>query len=388
MHALVDACALLIGPLWPGIERQYGLSLAGLSAAFIVQSLPTNVSQVVFGWLRDRRPMPRFIWIGPLVAAASLPLMGLATHPIVLFVLLAVGGIGVGAFHPEAAVAAGRMLPESRTRAISIFMLGGTLGMTLGPFLSGLVVSRWGMSGLGLLIVPLMVGILALRQVGGLGRMGCREVAAAAGDGSLFDGRFGMAMGLLAICSLRLVPNMAIEKILAYMLEAKGAGVAAIGQMQSLFLGSTALGMMLMAMAYRGGRERAFLIVTPLLSVPLLWILSRPECPEWLFLTALIGFGAILWGTTPAMVAYAQQQFPRGAGFASALTMGFAWGIAGLIQTPITAWYRTEGRPGDALVAFIPCLVASAAGALLLPATRQERSAAGTPSTVLAEEAS
>lgn len=387
MHALVDACALLIGPLWPGIERQYGLSMAGLSAAFIVQSLPTNISQVVFGWLRDRRPMPRFIWIGPLVAAAALPLMGLATHPLVLFALLTVGGIGVGAFHPEAAVAAGRLLPGSRTRAISIFMLGGTLGMTLGPFLSGLVVSRWGMSGLGLLMAPLMIGIVVLRQLGGLGRIE-RQEAAPSSDHTLFDGRFGMAMGLLAICALRLVPNMAMEKILAYLLEAKGADVAAIGQMQSLFLGSTALGMMLMAMVYRGGRERAFLIATPLLSVPLLWILSRPDCPEWLFLLSLVGFGAILWGTTPAMVAYAQQQFPRGAGFASALTMGFAWGIAGLIQTPITAWYRAEGRPGDALVAFIPCLILSAAGAVLLPATRPVESIARTPSTVLAEEAS
>jgi FSR family fosmidomycin resistance protein-like MFS transporter len=305
----------------------------------------------------------------------------------VLFALLTVGGIGVGAFHPEAAVAAGRMLPESRTRAISIFMLGGTLGMTLGPFLSGLVVARWGMSGLGLLIAPLIIGIFVLRQLGGLGRIERQEVAPS-DDRTLFDGRLGMAMGLLAICALRLVPNMAMEKILAYLLEAKGADVAAIGQMQSLFLGSTALGMMLMAMVYRGGRERGFLIATPLLSVPLLWILSRPDCPEWLFLTSLVGFGAILWGTTPAMVAYAQQQFPRGAGFASALTMGFAWGIAGLIQTPITAWYRAEGRPGDALVAFIPCLVASAAGAFLLPATRQEQAVAVKPSTVLVEEAS
>lgn len=392
MHTLVDACALLIGPLWPGIERQYGLGMAGLSAAFVVQSLPTNVSQVVFGWLRDRRPMPLLIWVGPLVAAAALPLMGQATSPVVLFLLLAVGGVGVGAFHPEAAVAAGRSLPESRTRAISIFMLGGTLGMTLGPFLSGMVVSRWGMPGLGLLVVPMLACVLVLRHIGGLGRGEVRNPVTTPEPASAFDGRFGLAVGLLTICSLRLVPNMAMEKILAYLLERRGADVAEIGRMQSLFLGSTALGMTLMALWYRGGRERAFLVATPLVSAPLLWILSREGCPEWLFLTTLVAFGAVLWGTTPAMVAYAQQQFPRGAGFASALTMGLSWGVAGLIQTPITAWFRAADRPGDALVAFIPCLVVSAAGATLLPSSQarpksDELRSAVSPTPSLANEA-
>lgn len=370
MHAIVDACALLVAPLWPGIEQTYGLSFAGLSAAFIVQSLPTNVSQVVFGWLRDRRSMPRWIWIGPLIAVTSLPLMGQAASPVALFVLLTIGGIGVGSFHPEAAVAAGRLLPESRTRAISIFMLGGTLGMAMGPLASGFVVSRYGLHGLAAFVPPLLLGVFVLQKVGGLGQPSATPAASARRE-PVFAGRVGLACGLLAICSLRLVPNMAMEKVLSYLLAERGVDVAGIGRMQSLFLASTSLGMVLMAVWFRNGRERLFLIATPLMAIPLLAVLANDGTPQWLFVTALLAHGIILWGTTPAMVSYAQQQFPGGAGFASALTMGLSWGVAGLIQAPITVWFRFQGNPGGALVAFIPFLLASSLGACLLPALRE-----------------
>ncbi len=382
MHALVDASALLVAPLWPGIEEKYQLGAAGLSAAFIVQSLPTNVSQVIFGWLRDRQPMPAWIWIGPLIAAVSLPLMGFVETPALLFLLLTLGGIGVGSFHPEAAVAAGRALPEARTRAISIFMLGGSLGMTMGPLLSGTVVSRYGLKGLAWLAIPLCLGVFLLQRVGRLGATVKAERRPSRADtGAALSGRWGLTLGLLGICSLRLVPNMAMDKVIAYLLAERGADAAEIGRMQSIFLASASAGMILMAVWFRGGREKTFLVVTPLLSIPLLALLSLPGCPAPVFVIALVIHGIVLWGTTPAMVSYAQQQFPQGAGFASALTMGLSWGVAGLIQAPITVWFRSQGAPGQALLAFIPCLVVSAMGAVCLPTVGPRHSATSSGSS-------
>ena len=47
-------------------------------------------------------------------------------------------------------------------------------------------------------------------------------------------------------------------------------------------------------------------------------------------LALLVPSGVVLVGTTPAMVSYAHQLFPRDAGKASALTMGLSWGTSGL----------------------------------------------------------
>lgn len=384
LHALVDASALLIAPLWPGIEAGYGLSFSGLSAAFIVQSLPTNLSQVIFGWWRDRRPMPVWIWLGPAIGAVTLPLMGVASSTALLFALLTVGGIGVGAFHPESAVAVGRLAPYNRTRALSIFMLGGSLGMTAGPLISGVVVSRYGLGALAWAAPILLLGIGALRRAIVLPPAPPRPDIV---RHQAFGGRTGLAVALLAICSLRLVPNMAMDKVLAYMISARDGDVAEIGALQSLFLGSACLGMFLMAVGFRGRREKPILVMTPLLCAPLLAAMSWSGCPRLLFLLALALQGIVLWGTTPAMVSYAQRQFPSGAGLASALTMGLSWGVAGLIQAPITVWFRSRGEPEAALLMFVPCLLLSSLGAAFLPDETQSPSSSDESAAATGSEA-
>ena len=142
LHTLVYTCALLIAPLWPRLETIYGFGVAGLSMAFIAQSMPTSISQVVFGWLRDRKPAPIWLWLGPVVAALFLTSIGRVDQRFALFGILMLGGIGVGAFHPEAAVLAGRILPGQRARGISLFMFGGSLGLGLGPIISGIIVTE------------------------------------------------------------------------------------------------------------------------------------------------------------------------------------------------------------------------------------------------------
>jgi MFS family permease len=129
--------------------------------------------------------------------------------------------------------------------------------------------------------------------------------------------------------------------------------------------------MLVMVFRFRSGWERRFMILCPLAGIPLLAIIGWEGCPHWLLLTLLVPTGCILWGTTPAMVSYAQHQFPRGAGVASAITMGLAWGIAGLIQAPITAYFQMTAVPQHALLACIPALLLAGLGAYFLPESHQ-----------------
>ncbi|MBC8291255.1 MAG: MFS transporter [Planctomycetes bacterium] len=407
-HTLVDTCALLIAPLWPRLNTVYAFSVAGLSLAFIVQSLPTSISQVVFGYLRDRRPGPLWLWLGPAMAAVFLTSIGLIEHRAVLFTLLIIGGIGVGAFHPEAAVLAGKLIPGERTKGISMFMFGGSLGLALGPILSGIVVGGWsvtgeltvggwGLSGLVLLMLPVLVAIFALRKIGRLAEAETLisqyhtpgSDTNAAEDAStpstslreMLEGRAGFAVVLLLVCSLRLVPNMAMDKVLAFTLKQPhwGYDEAMIGVAQSVFLIAASVGMFFMVFRFRAGLEKAFLVACPLLAVPLMLILGWKDCPPWLFFTTIALSGIVLWGTSPAMVSYAQQQFPKGAGFASALTMGMAWGIGGLIQAPLTSYFENIGNPQLTFVACVPCLLVAGIVAIFMPPGRPDVGAQAPP---------
>lgn len=382
LHTSVDTCALLVAPLWPGLETKFGLGVAALSVAFIVQSMPPAVSQAFFGYFRDRTATPWVLWLGPVCAAVFLSLLGVASNLGVLFVLLIVGGIGVGAFHPEGAVVAGRMMPEQRTRALSLFMFGGSMGLALGPTLSGLVVGRWGLEGLAYLMLPLLGVVVLLAWLGGFFRARSpKPPPADRSDRGGFEGRAPLAAMLLLVCSLRLVPNMAMDKVVAFVMEGRGFETSAIGMTQSLFLVSASAGMFLMAFRFRSGWEQAFMIWCPLAGIPLMLLLGWEACPTWLFTALLVPTGLILWGTTPAMVSYAQQLFPNGAGFASAITMGMSWGLGGLIQAPITAYFQSQ----QAYYAFTPFLALGALGAWLLPAVNESRDEADAAQLALDE---
>jgi FSR family fosmidomycin resistance protein-like MFS transporter len=386
LHTLVDTCALLIAPLWPRLETIYGFGVAGLSIAFIAQSMPTSISQVVFGWLRDRRPAPIWLWLGPVIAALFLTSIGRVDQRMALFGILLFGGIGVGAFHPEAAVLAGRILPGQRTRGISLFMFGGSLGLGLGPILSGIIVTERGLPGLTLLTIPIAVLAVVLFKVGRLGIAADRLLSKSAEEdkspptlSETLDGRGRFAIVLLIACSLRLVPNMAMDKILAFTLSQPKWGYteAEIGMAQSVFLIAASVGMFFMVFRFRSGWEKAFMVGCPLLSIPLMAVLAWEDCPPWLLFSTLALSGIILWGTSPAMVSYAQQQFPKGAGLASALTMGMSWGIGGLIQAPFTSYFEKAGTPQLAFAACIPCLLASGLIAMGMPGSKTSEASPG-----------
>ena len=78
-----------------------------------------------------------------------------------------------------------------------------------------------------------------------------------------------------------------------------------------------------------------------------------------------------------------------GAGMASAITMGLAWGLGGLIHTPMTAYYSGTALPQQALYGFVPCLLIASAGAWMLPKTDREseldESAAAVDPSITAE---
>jgi MFS family permease len=99
--------------------------------------MTTSVSQFWFGLYGDRFPSRWLLWAGPLAAVVCLGGIGLTQSPLVLAMLLTVAGLGIAAFHPEAAALAGSCAPEHRSRAMSIFTMGGFLGQATGPIYSG-----------------------------------------------------------------------------------------------------------------------------------------------------------------------------------------------------------------------------------------------------------
>src|SRR5262245_58345716 len=370
MHALVDAVAMFVEPLWPEFQTALELTERELFVLLAITAVAPNFSQVLFGFVQDRYGSRYLLWLGPAVAAVCLSGIGLAGSATALGLLLAVGYLFIGSFHPEGTVFAGQLLPEQRTRAISLFILGGTLGLSLGPLVSGNLVQWLGLGALPWLALPalaLVIGVtLVSRRAASavpapLDRIepAPRQPAAA---------RFRLALFLLVVCTLRVIPNSGMMRALAFTLGERGFSSGSIGNVQSLFLGCGSMGILLVAARFGHGYERPLMIYSALAGLPLMLGMAVPGCPTWLLVALLVPSGLVLIGTTPAMVSYAHQLFPHDAGMASALTMGLSWGTSGLAVAAMTPVFVDQlHQPGLLFAVFVPGLAASAGGAALLP---------------------
>ena len=369
MHGLVDAVAMFIEPLWLELRTTLQLSPRQLFWLLSIAAVAPNFSQLVFGFLGDRYGVRWLLWFGPLVAVLCLSGIGLIRSVPFAGAMLLAGYVGVGAFHPEAATAAGRLLPQQRTRALSLFMFGGTLGLGAGPMLSGNLVQQFGLPSLAWLAIPGVLLVVLVQRLAGRAARGAPigPAAVAVPDAGGSPRRTGLALFLVLICALRVVPNTGMTKAIAFTLESQGYAADRIGDAQSLFLISGSLGMLLVATRFNHGWERALMIGSPLAAAPFLVGLAVDGCPYWLMLVLLAPAGVILTGATPAMVSYAHQLFPRGTGMASALTMGISWGVSGLAVAGMITAFDHLHQPQWLFAAFIPCVLLASLGAACLP---------------------
>ena len=370
LHTVVDSYSMLTEPLWPAFKTEFHLNPRQLELLLSISLLTVNFSQALFGFLRDRYRITFLLWLGPIVGVLCLPMVGIAGDAQLAAAALCLGMVGIGAFHPEAAVTAATSVPEHRTRGISLFMFGGTLGLAIGPTLGGWMVQSFGLRSLPYLVLPGIVLIAILQALPRLGQSGRAAVTVARPRPALqiSAAKFRLVAFVLAVCALRVVPNVGMTKAIAFTLDAQGVETGRIGLIQSVFLVSGSLGLLLMATHFHTGWERACMIWCPLIGVPLLlglWF-AAPGSAAMLVLLALSGI--VFNGTTPAMVAYGHQLFPESAGFASALTMGVSWGFAGLLIARFTSMFDSLGHPEWLFLAFVPCLILSAGGACFLPA--------------------
>ncbi|GAA2094776.1 MFS transporter [Streptomyces albiaxialis] len=168
-HACVDVYQGAVAALVPFFvaERAYGYAAA--SGIVLAASLLSSVVQPLFGALTDRWALPWLLPASTFVGGAGVALAGVSGSYGVTLAVVALSGVGVAAYHPEAARVARRASRGSHT-AMGWFSLGGNLGFATAPLLIAAVVATGGLRASPLLVVPALAGaalcVAALRTAG------------------------------------------------------------------------------------------------------------------------------------------------------------------------------------------------------------------------------
>ena len=364
-HFIVDGFSNIYAPLLPLLIPRLDLSLTTVGTLQMCSQMANSVAQLGFGPIADRWRPRVLVIVGPIVAAAILALIGLASNTWVLALILVCGGLGAAAFHPPAAALVHRLSAERKGFAMSFHITGGSLGFSLGPLVFAPFAARYGLQWTPVLMIPALALLaMLLPRVPPIERL--RDHGEVSGFRSLLPYRKPLTL-LYLIVVLRTLAALSFATFMPVMLTSRGMSVGGAGAAMAVYLVSTSIGGFFGgALADRWG-PRNVIMWSLALAVP--FLVAGPAQTGWTFVAVVSVGGFLLQSTLPVNVTFGQMIAPISAATVSSLMMGFAWGTAGL-SVPFVGMLADRIGIERSLVAiaFVPLL--AAALAVPLPADR------------------
>ena len=368
-HFFNDFYCNFLPVLLPIIMPKIGLSIAAAGVLIMVMSVTANLLQPVFGYLLDRK---NFIWmLVPVIpfGAACTCAIGFADSQWVLFLLMALTGVSVSAFHPLGSTLVNRASdPRRISRSTSYFVAGGNIGFAIAPTLIIAFTAAFSMDALPLLAVPgFILAWLYLRS--GLTKESTVSAAASAAgqkdmpklSSILKDPeilKLNLSMGL------RCWTHNTISMFLPLLLVTNGYSKILSGTLLSVFLAGCAIGGLCGGQLGDRLDHKKLMIVSLILAIiPAFWALSHAS-PEPLSLAALFFAGFFILAPQPSSIVVAQKMMPSNAGLASGMMLGLSFGL-GSFGTAITAGIATfTGLPAAMVFACAPLVLSAILTAL------------------------
>lgn len=327
-HGVTDLYANFLPALLPVFEAKFLLSKTLIGVMVSVVGISGSLFQVVYGYLGDRSGRRFFLIPGPAVAAIFMCLIGLSPNFPILILLLVLGGMGVSAFHPHAASAAGDMAGDKRSTGLSIFMASGTVGYAAGPLVA---VSLMSLAGPEKMPLASIVGIITTML---LYRYAIPEekhvkVRNSSNILSIIRPQLWILSVLCIIVILRATTTIVFVNFLSLLIKQRGLSLIIGGGVIFLFSLSTAIGTLIGGYLSDRMTRKKILIISLLLSSP--FLLALVYMKGILFVILLMLSGITISCSNPVNLSIAQELIPQSASTASSIMMGLGWGIASLL---------------------------------------------------------
>jgi FSR family fosmidomycin resistance protein-like MFS transporter len=324
--------------------------------------LTSSIVQPLAGAYTDRRGRWWFMPTAILIVVVALSLAGLATSIWLLAAFIVVGGFGAAVMHPEGGKYAAMLSGARRSQGISIFQMGGSLGLALGPVTIATLLARFGRHGSLWMLVP---GVLAVAYLYYAIRRADRDALLAhgarkkraTGDELAVD-RFGIGL-VVTSTTIRFFAAMAFVTYLPNLLTGRGDSLIEAGQIVTAFLLLGNIGL------YLGGYlgDRLGSVVASILAL----LLAVPCLAGFFFAPMPYAIGLLLLGNVlmtmqnaPSVV-LVQAMLPKNLGMALGLINGVSFGVGSVLVTGLGIIVTRAGA-GPALLyaSFAPLIGASA----------------------------
>ena len=369
-HLFTDLNQGAVAALLPFLISERGLSLAAAGALVFAATVSSSLVQPLFGIFSDRNPIPALMPFGVLLAGVGMALAGVAPSYPLIFASVVVSGIGVAAFHPEAARFANYVSGARRARGMSFFSVGGNAGFALGPIVATPLVLAFGLPGTLFLALPatLMAGVM-FAETPRMLRLAPEEAADGTREVDTSRERWGPFAVMVAVVAVRSFVYFGLVAFVAAYYERVHGASATFGNVAlTVMLAAGAVGTLLMGpLADRFGRK-AVLAWSMLALSPL--VLGFTLVGPYAGMAVLALVGAATVGTFGVTVVMGQEYLPGRIGLAAGVTMGLSIGLGG-VGAPLLGLLADAGGLKTTMLAVAALPVLGLALALTLPARTQ-----------------
>ncbi|HXM58633.1 MAG TPA: MFS transporter [Candidatus Dormibacteraeota bacterium] len=378
-HFSVDLSQGAVPALLPYFVAERGLSYAAAAGLVLAQTVSSSVLQPLFGQLTDRWPAPWLLPAGVAVAGAGLGAAALLPTYGLIWLAIAVSGIGVAAYHPEGARYARYASGSRRATGMSFFSVGGNAGFAAGPVLATPILLLLGLhGGWAIGAVPIAVAVALAAALGRIEAGAAAETSTAApARAAPGPDRWGPFFRLTGVLLARSVLFYGLNTFIPlYWIGVFHQGPGAAGAALATLLVAGAFGTLL------GGRladrfsRRSVIVVAVALTVPLLVLFVAMPTP--LAANAvLVPLALAMYVPSSILVVMGQEYLPGRVGTASGVTLGLAVSVGGVV-TPALGFMADQTGLRSAMGWLVLVPLVAMPLALSLPRERR-RAPAGPP---------
>ena len=330
-HIATDINQGALPAMLPFFIVAYDLSYTAAAAIVFAVNMSSSVVQPLFGLAADRFSKPWLLPGGLMLAGSGLALTGLFHSYQSILLLGIISGIGIAAYHPEAARLVNFAAGDKKATAMSLFGVGGTIGFTIGPMIVTTALLKLGLEGTLVLIIPVTIMALVIlfhfpmfasleKMVHQKNSVSTTTVLKENWSGFvriavIVSGRSVIFFGLNIFIPIYWIHELSQSKV---------AGALAL----TIFAGSGIFGNLFGGnLADRIGQKKVMLIGLLSLTILLPVLIMVENVQLATLLLAPIGF--MLFATYSPTIVLGQAYLPNRIGLSSGVTLGLAVAIGG-----------------------------------------------------------
>jgi len=315
----------------PFFIAAYDLSYAAAAGIVFAANMTSSIVQPLFGHAADRFSKPWLLSAGLMLAGMGLALSGIFHSYQWIMFLAIVSGIGIAAYHPEAARFVNFAAGTKKGAAMSLFGVGGTIGFAIGPLLITTALLQWGLKGTLILFAPVTImAIIMASQFSAFESLeASRNREQNVSNTEVSKENWGAFARLTVTIIGRSIIFYGLNTFIPiYWIIALNQSKASGAMALTIFAGAGIIGNLLGGnLADRMGQKKVMLFgfFGLTLFLPILIMVNSAQTAMLL----LIPIGLLLFGTYSPSIVLGQTYLPNRVGLSSGVTLGVAVAIGG-----------------------------------------------------------